>query len=339
MKWVAILIGIGMVLVGSFAAADIPVHLEVVQAERGSVDGPARWRERLEPMSLATIRIRASRPGDRPQVQQRGTAERPTFHVTALLNARNELQVPDATFRLGDDRRLSQWLQDLRPAGTVKPSTGAFGLTPEALAKLKYHLSTPWDRSTAEWPLRSVVAQLQQRLPLSVVIGPTARAGLSKPPMAQDEYQGLAEGTVLAAVLRSAGLAFVPEPNERGAITLRIVAADSVEETWPVGWPSSRRDQDAVPKLFEFLPVEIADTPLSQALAAIQPRLGVPLLIDHRSLAAKQIDLDAVKVRYPASRTFYRKLLNRLLFQARLQLSVRADEGGRPFLWVEPIRR
>jgi hypothetical protein len=337
MKWLAVVIGSAIVLAGSVTAADTMVHLEIVQPARGSVDGAAQWVERLKRIRLASLRVRPSRPGDRPQIQQRDTGAEPAFHVTAMLSPRNELQVPGATFRLGDERRLSTWLDKLPSPGTRDETSGPLGLTPTVLAELKRDLSAPWNRSTAQWPLRSVVAQIQQRLPLSIVIDPTARGGMSKPPLAQDEYQGLAEGTVLAAVLRPAGLAFVPEPNERGSITLRIVAADAVKESWPVGWPNSRRSQDAVPKLFEFLPVEIADTPLSQTLAAIQPRLGVPLLIDRYNLAARGIDLDGVKVNHPAGRTFYKQLLDRVLSRARLAVTIREDDGGRPFLWVAPM--
>ncbi len=99
MKWVATLLGCGILLTGALAKAEIPVHLEIVRAERGSVDGPTRWTERLQRSSLASLRVRAARPGDRPRVERRGTPRQPTLHVTALLNARNELQVPNASFR------------------------------------------------------------------------------------------------------------------------------------------------------------------------------------------------------------------------------------------------
>jgi len=43
-------------------------------------------------------------------------------------------------------------------------------------------------------------------------------------------------------------------------------------------------------------------------------------------------------VSYPSRKTFYEKLLDRLLVQADLKKEVRVDEAKKPFLWVSPKR-
>jgi hypothetical protein len=329
-------------VVGGLAAAagESPVHVELVQAQRGAVDAPAQWAERLNRLPLASLRVRSARPGDRPRVERRGTADRPVFHVTGLLGPRNELQLPGATFRLGQDARLGEWFDGLRVDGaSPAKSASRFGLDDAALAKLKQDLSSAWPHSTAGAALRSIVAQIQQQVPLSLVIDPTARTAFSRPAMIIEDYQGLATGTALSAALHTAGLGWVPEKNERGSITLRVVVAGAVDEVWPVGWPTQRRTQDAVPKLMERLPVEIVDTPLSETLAAIGPRVGVPLLVDRPALALQKIELSEVRVNHPAGRTYYKRLLDRVLFQGRLEMVIREDDAGRAFLWIAPIRQ
>ena len=322
----------------SVSAASV-VHLEIIQEAGGAIDGPQRWIEQLRKLPISSVQVRGSRPGDRPQIQQRGSTEQPTFHVTAVLTSRNELQLPGAKFRLGDVQGLSRWLENLGPAGQAEEPAEAFGLSPQQLVKLRRDLASPLRNSSIHQTTRAVITELQQATVLPIAIDPGAREAFSRAPDVLDEFQGLAVGTVLAAVLRSAGLGFVPERNQGDSIRLTIVAADRLDDVWPVGWPSRQNTRQTIPKLFEFLPVEIVATPLSQALEAIKPRLGAPLLIDRNGLAARQIDLDAVKVRYPAGRTFYKKLLDRLLFQARLEAVVLVDDGDRPFLWIQPIRR
>ena len=96
---------------------------------------------------------------------------------------------------------------------------------------------------------------------------------------------------------------------------------------------------DVLPGLFKFLNVEIADTPLAEALEAIRGRLKVPLLLDHNSLARQKVDLQAIKSAYPKGNTFYGRILDQILFQAKLKYELRLDEADQPFLWVTTIRR
>jgi hypothetical protein len=339
MKYWAQILFVWAGLTASVTAAAAPVHLEIAQEAAGAIDGPQRWLQSLKRLSLASIRVRSARVGERPAIQQRGSTDRPTFHVTAVLTARNELKVPDRIFRLEDMQSLSRWLDDLQSTPHRDEARGAFGLAEQELVNLRKDLAATFPNSTVDRPTRGVLDELLLAVTLPIVIDPNARKLLSDAPVVQDEFQGLAQGSALAAALRPAGLAFVPRRNEQGAITLHIVAANSVDETWPIGWPSTQSDQEAVPKLFEFVPVEIADVPLSQALNALKPRLGVPLLLDHNGLAARRIDPQSVKVRYPAGRTFYKKLIDRLLFQARLEMVVKVDEANRPILWIRPIQR
>jgi hypothetical protein len=94
-----------------------------------------------------------------------------------------------------------------------------------------------------------------------------------------------------------------------------------------------------LPELFKFLNVEVSDTLLAESLEAIRGRLNVPLIVDQNNLAKQQIDFATVKVTLPKTNTYYSKVLERLLFQAKLKYELRVDEADRPFLWITTLKQ
>jgi hypothetical protein len=154
-----------------------------------------------------------------------------------------------------------------------------------------------------------------------------------------DQLQGLSAGTVIVAVLRPLGLVLVPRKEADGTIKLWITDVRNARESWPVGWPPETKPIETAPKLFNNLNVEIDDTPLSQALEAIGGRIEMPILYDHNSLARHRIDPAEAKVSLPAERTYYQRIINRMLNQVQLTSELRVDEAGTPFLWISTLRR
>ena len=76
-------------------------------------------------------------------------------------------------------------------------------------------------------------------------------------------------------------------------------------------------------------------------LAAIQQRVNLPFLLDHNSLARQNIDATQAIVSFPNRSTLhsYRKILDSILFKAKLKSELRVDEAGKPFLWITTARR
>jgi hypothetical protein len=148
----------------------------------------------------------------------------------------------------------------------------------------------------------------------------------------------MSQGTALAAMLRPLGLGFAPQREIGGKVSLKIAPQKDLTELWPVGWTDDEKAKDLAPDLFKFLNVEIADTPLTEAMAAIQGRLDFPFFYDHNNLARDRIEPSQVRVSLPAGRTYYNKILRQLLFQAKLKADLRADEAGKPFLWITTIK-
>ena len=76
--------------------------------------------------------------------------------------------------------------------------------------------------------------------------------------------------------------------------------------------------------------------PAEQAIEAIKGRIKVPVLMDHNNLVRGRVDLKkAVKV--PAGKTFYRRILDRVLFQVGLKAEVRVDDAEKPLIWITTL--
>jgi hypothetical protein len=260
--------------------------------------------------------------------------------VVGILNTNNQLILTQGRFGLGDRARIEAWLRKLRAEGeegvTVQPA--AFGLLPRQLVAVHEALSAPVQISTRGQHPREVAKQIAAGLKLAFTTDGAGQQALAGGDPVLDELQGLSSGTSLAALLRPLGLVFVPEKS--GAeIRLRIRSSQGAKEHWPVGWPPAGNPRETLPELFKTLNVEIDKTPIGEVISSIGGRLKAPVLIDHNALAGAQIDLDTAKVGLPATATYYDRVLDQLLFQARLKYDLRVDEAGKPLLWITSIRR
>lgn len=336
--WIAALGWLAGTGLAAARAADPRVDLEIA-LEANPVGADMRaWSEMLSQAGFSSVRVRTAGK-DSPALQKSGPAAAPAFHVVGVLTADNQLLLPKGRFALRDRAAIEQWLRKLRDDGedgiSIKPS--AFGLLPKQLVAVHEALEAPVNFSTLGKQPREVARQIAQRLTLKFTTDPAGQRALAADEPVLDELQGLSSGTALAAVLRPVGLVLVPEKSG-GDLRLRIADGRTAPEHWPVGWPlKERTPAETLPDLFKFLNVEIAQTPLAEALAAIGSRVKAPLLIDRNAVAKESIDLHA-KVTLPKANTFYAKALDRLLSQARLKYELRIDEADHPFLWITATR-
>jgi hypothetical protein len=158
-------------------------------------------------------------------------------------------------------------------------------------------------------------------------------------------------------MLRASGLVMRPEKLRGKPVVYRVEVGGSVAdanklpvvtvsperagktddhgiEHWPIGWEPQETPGRAAPSLFELLNAEIDGFTLDEALAAIGPRLKVPMYIDRAALAAHKIDPSKVQVRLARTRTSYKRVIDRAVAHARLHSQVRIDEAGNAFLWI-----
>lgn len=148
-------------------------------------------------------------------------------------------------------------------------------------------------------------------------------------------------GAALAYLLRPAGLAFAPRIAKRGKKIEYFVHKPVAGRTpWPVGWPPEVKASDLVPDLMEKLnEIEIEENPLAGTLAAIGERLDTPVLYDHAALARQGVDPYATKVSLEGKEWWYGKIIEKILFKARLKGEWRVDDAGKPLLWVTSFKQ
>jgi hypothetical protein len=317
------------------------VELELITESGFPITGSQEWLEALRDVGADSLRIREAQLGEKGGISNRGTDESPQYRVVGVLTARNTLRLPGATFRMSDRAAIRGWIAKLKADGLegLTARTGAFGLTSKQLVTVHDKLSRPVALSTKDQKAAETAAKIIESLEIKVAVDSRVRTMLSGDETVAEEFAGMSSGTALAAVLRPLGLVIVPQRPARGDVQLVVTDARSAPEVWPIGWPPEQSPGEVLPALFEFSPVEIEDFVLAEALAAIQERVKVPFLYDHNSLARHGVDPAQVKVSLPKMRTFYKRVIDRLLAQTKPQLTaeIRVDEAGQPFLWITTL--
>ncbi|GIW93515.1 MAG: hypothetical protein KatS3mg110_1556 [Pirellulaceae bacterium] len=313
----------------------VPIYFELIM-DRGFPVGEERvWLEQLAKIPGVSIRIRAAELGEQPKIEREGRG----WRVLGRLTAANRLVLPGAQFALGDQAALAGYVTRLRNDGpdAVTLPPGPFGLTEQNFKELFEKLQPPVGQSTANMPVDEFVRMVARRSGLAIEPAPDVLAQWATSRV-QDELSELSLGTALAAAVRPWG--WVVTVDRSGGMTrLRVVPPDQARGYWPIGYQPEGTVRRTLPALFTFLTVEITDTPLSDVLEAVRGRLRVPILVDHNGLAREGIRLEEVQVTLPSTRTYYKRILDQALSKARLRVELRVDEGGRPFLWVVPIRQ
>lgn len=323
-----------VVAAASWAAPPIDVELA---SERGvQATAPREWLQLFAEIGVTNVRIRGANRTDKPAIDNRGTADEPRYHVLGVIGGNNELHLPDGTFQPTDRRKLEDYFARLSADGaeSLTAPRGRFGLTERNFAAVHAELAQPINFDTQGQSLRSVLDRFQKRSSLRLVPDAEAERIIAAAAPIADDVSRLTAGTGLAILLHNGGLALRPEKAVGQPVAIRIVTIESADDAWPIGWESPASPREAAPALFEFLNVEIEGYSLQAALDAIAPRIMLPLYWDRAALAKWKIDPAAIQVHVPRTRTFYKRIVDRVLAQAHLAGRLRVDEGGTAFLWI-----
>ena len=282
--WLAL--GLGCILLAVPAQAAPPVSFELITESGYSPTESQKWLQFLAKVDITSIRIRGAEAGEREQITNRGTEERPLYHVLGVLTHRNRMRVPGAEFSLSDRERLAAWLRKLESEGIVDEgaATAAFGLTPDQLVGFHEKIAGPIAVDTKGRRCGDVARDIVKGLALEYTVSTAATRAFAGGEICGDELRGLSAGTALAAAIRPLGLVLRPQKSAK-SVVLHICEVRETEEAWPVGWPSEETPGQLAPKLFESLLVKIDNIALAKALAAIQGRVAVPFLFDHNGIA------------------------------------------------------
>jgi hypothetical protein len=340
---------IGLAIVATAHAAP-PIELELATERGVQITAPREWLQLLAGIGIEHVRIRGANAGDEPRAENRGNEKQPNYHVLGIITMRDTVRLPGGTFTRGDRAKLKDYFDRLAADGaeSLTAARGMFGLTGKELKLALTDLSQSVDFETrGQLPL-AIVERLQPRLEAKVVLDGNAEMKLRSAAPAADELKELSAGTALAMLMRNSGLIMHPEKRRGEPVSYRITVAegeptaqstlgktDSTDATsWPIGWEPDKAPGAIAPSLLESLNAEIDGYSVEEALAAITPRLKLPVYVDHAALAAHNIELAKMQVKLARARMSYKRLLDRVLTQAHLGSSLRVDESGKPFLWV-----
>lgn len=296
------------------------------------------WARELSRLGLTRVRIRTAFPSDQPRVETVQTVPYPKYRVLGVVGFTNELSVPGARFTIRQLTGFLRWLDELRLQGPpeTRPKPVALGLDLVRFQLVKQDLAQPVTVSTKNRPAPEVISELLSALKTPVQWDERAKQQLS-PHTVTEELKGLALGTSLAYLLRYDGLALVPRAELQG-VKYVITKGGKNVAAWPVGWPPEEGEGKALPRLLEFLTVNIENVNLLTVLQSLEKRLDVVCLFDHPALARFGIDLEKTSIKIPQVKTSYSQVLRRSLFQAGLKGEVRLDDADRPFVWISTLR-
>ncbi|MBI3840276.1 MAG: hypothetical protein HY288_20325 [Planctomycetia bacterium] len=315
------------------------VSLELLTRPGLPLMASQQWFKVLTDLGVSGLQIHAGGPRDEVAITQQGSKASPEYRVVGILAADNSLYLPGGKFSLTDSGRLRKWLDELGDQGAagVTEKRSAFGLIARQLEQVNADLKKPVGFSTKGMSGVKAVSQVAARLDFPLVLDEEAKRELTGVKVAE-ELSGISSGTALAVMLRPAGLVLEPVRPQGGELQYRVGKAQADHQAWPVGWKPEAKAVKVLPDLFEFLNVEIKDTPVSEALEAIEGRLKIPFLFDHNALALYGIDPTQVQADVPSKRLTYTQILNKVLMQAKLKYELRLDEADKPFLWITTVK-
>ncbi|PQO27140.1 hypothetical protein [Blastopirellula marina] len=322
------------------ASAENRVTLEVITEKGISITALQSWSKLLQGKGADTVQVRSGHDGEKVGIEEIGSGRTKTFQVKAILSKNETLHMPDGKrFTKRNLGELSAWFNQIKVGGEeeLKRAPGKDGMTAAERETLLTKLATKIDFDTKGEPLDVVLGNIRQAVGLEFRAAPSIIAK-AQSVGALDDVKGISGGTAIALLLRPYGMIMVPKREVGGAIHLHVLPISGQEDAWPIGHPPQGNLAQVCPVLFQFIEVEINRKPLEDVLAAILPRLKTPLFRDHYKIAKDDLNLN-VEVRFPKDKTFYKKILDHVLYQAMLTLELKVDEAGTPFLWVTSAKR
>jgi hypothetical protein len=331
-------------------AAGPPIELELVTEQGLQITAPQEWLQLLAGIGIEHVQIRGGGQGDQPKVTNHGSGKSVSYDVVGVLTADNQLRLPGGTFSRADRGRLKDYFAKLGADGAdaVTAPRVRFGLTEKELTAVLNDLAQPIDFDTKGTTPRAFIDRLQTKLALKPSADADATEILRTATPTAEELNGVAAGTALAITLRDCGLMMRPEKDRGQPVAYRIVAAgpDVLRERtlgrvknadikyWPVGWEPDKTPGEIAPALFQPRSAEIDGYSLDEAIAGIAPLAKLPLYYDRAALKLHNIDPAKIQVKLPKTRTIYKRVIDRILSQARLGCDIRVDEAGNPFIWI-----
>lgn len=323
--------------------ADV-VQVEIIQLEGASMEYPHTWGRELVRTDAPAVQFRNQRFGDAVSITESGTEDSPVWKIIGTMDAYGTILMPDGQrFRCGDAAGLATWIRELpgkmkaKKQAAIAPIQGDFGLSAPLMQQMIADLKQNLNEETAGLSPVDILQKCARGLSAPFKISPTQVAALKELDPIDEELSSLSKGTIMAYVLRPAGLALVPRESN-GRLYYSIETGQKNVKPWPIGTKVDKLEAEVLPDILKKIPANMRAVPLRDAVASISERIDVPMLYDLNAMARYGIDLDTAKVTVSAEKITYLSLLNRVLRTHKLKAELRMDENGEPFFWVTTTR-
>lgn len=320
------------------------VQLDIIITQGVGYDVPHTLSRELARAGIENVTMRQQKPNDAVSITNTGTEAAPLWRVIAALEDSGSILLPDGT-RVSSYQptELAQWIQDLpekmdqKKQSDQAPELSDFGLTSAATNELLNILKIPLNNSSLEKAPLETLRDCIRQLTCPVDISTKQLKRIQNLDPISEELQGLSCGTVLAYLLRPAGLCLSPRQTSSG-VELSVVTAEKNVKPWPIGFQTRERESEVLPDMIQMVETGVDRSPAKVVLKALGERVHVPLLYDYNAMARHGIELDQVIVNIPVRKMSYLLIFKKVLTQARLKSELRMDEAGNPFFWITTIR-
>ena len=319
------------------------VSVELIMNDNAGALTAQEWSRVFRELKVP-VRIRRGLPDEKPEVREQQVGTLRFVTVIGNLDRSGDLVFADRRYSRSDIAKLGEWLRELDTFGAQGSPKGKplWGLSKEQFGAIYDALAEPLPHEVADLSLSAALAgfSMPREYPLrmSAAAAQWLNEERSLPQRVRQEVKGFSKGTALALVLNNFGLGFRPQRTPSGSLELVIDPLKEGRELWHVGWEPKERPVDTSPKLFEMVPVQLENVRLVEVLDTVSAHTGLPIRYDDYRLAVYDIDLENLRVSYPARRTAWFIVLRGLTNPVKLSHELRIDEQGRPFIWISTLK-
>lgn len=324
------------------AGLDTIVQVDIISP--GILGDPSaqNWGKRFEELGLS-VRIRNGvevTPGVTEKV--RGSLRFVT--ASGLLNRKGELSFGNKAFQLDDRELLKQWIDELKVYGAQGTPEGQvlWGMNKAQAEVVEAQTRKLLTVEVKDKRLDELVKSLQNDASLPIRLAPSTEAWLKESennrPISRS-VSGFSTGTGLAIALNDIGAGFRPVRTPAGKIEYQIFPLDQITDPWPMGWEpvdTTTPRNLITPELFKMGVIGFDEAPLVDVLAAIQTESKTPIIVDHRKIEARKIDLAKITASSEQKRSAWAVVITQCVRKAGLYNYFRQDEAGLGFVVIAP---
>jgi hypothetical protein len=326
---------------GAAKESNTSVEVELLVVGQGVMVNAQRWTNVFAELNTA-VKITPAGSQGTPSVSEQTRGELRFVKLVGVVDRSSAIRFPDRTIQFGDRAGLKSFLNELREYGSQGSPEGkpGWGLSLDQFRRVFDILGKPMRREIRGDRFEDALLAFQFGNELSVVVTDEAAALVRKAgpdPLVRNAFEGVSKGTALAAMLNEFDLAFQPRRRNNGSIDLVVVPFVEGERYWQIGWETPKGHGELLPKLFDFVPVDLDNVEIRSVLDTISGLLDTPILIDESGLRLKKTEFEGVLVSHPPKKTAWALALKELLRQVDCRYEIYLDEARQPFIWVTPL--